>query len=85
MEKTQQPQPQQNIESKDFRIILADGTRPEYRANDEIEYMWAPTQSGCMLIYRKTKHAVFGATLKDERILMLNANEWIRVEIIEDE
>lgn len=73
----------QEVESKDFSVVMADGSQQNYMATDEYEYQWAPTQAGGLLIYRKTLHAMFSAVIKDERVLMLAAGEWKRVEIIE--
>lgn len=75
---------QPTVEAKSFVIRLVDGEEVRYISDEEKEYQWAPTGSGAIMVMKRTKHKMFGAVLKDERVRLFNQHVWDEVEAIED-
>lgn len=71
--------------SESFEITWQGGTKSAYLKTDDVEYQWATGPDGTLFIYKKQKHAMFGAIVKDSRIAAYAPGTWRSVVVLQGE
>lgn len=71
--------------SESFEITWKGGTKSAYLKTDDVEYQWATGPDGTLFIYKKQKHAMFGAIVKDSRIAAYAPGTWYSVVVLQGE
>ena len=73
------------VNSPSFVITFSDGTFEKFVKSKNITYHWTVGNSGVLMVFKDEMHAVFAIKLQqDQRILALNADQWSRVDTIDE-
>ena len=71
--------------SESFEVVWESGRKTAFLKTVDVEYQWATGPDGTLFIYKKQKHAMFGAVLKDARIAAYAPGTWDHVVVLEGE
>ena len=69
---------------KAFMVYHKDGV-DDWVSDDEIQYLWATTSSGVLLVTKKEFHTTFSAMTREDLVYAYSPKAWDKVEVVDED